>query len=422
MASKARRPAAAATARGPRGIDRLGSSIGLTHTTQTAQAANLALYDAACRALSEAVSVDEVMSIRDEALQMEACARIAKNHQVEADAVALRMRATRRLGQLCEAQKNTVGFNRGAAGGGKKAGPRGLLVNPRDLRPTLASQGIDKTLAHQARVLRAMDEAAFEHKVVEARVSAARVFRRAVREAEIVQEREAYAARIERGGTVADLRTLIEEGRRFGVLHIDFPLRFEVRNVRGEARTPQSRYDCMTIDEIIAWCAEIPLTALVCDSAAAFVWVTWPYAMRWHEIVTATGFEYSACAFLWEKINADGSPSVGNSLSGTQANTEACLLLRRGSPRRLAMDVPQVIRAPVTEHSAKPEEARDRIERLFPGPYLELFARKPREGWTTWGNEIERHAAPPDPDCGEMPDIPDFLRRTQERAPSKDRR
>jgi hypothetical protein len=44
--------------------------------------------------------------------------------------------------------------------------------------------------------------------------------------------------------------------------------------------------------------------------------------------------------------------------------------------------------APVREHSGKPEEVRQRIERLFPGPYLELYARKPAPGWTCWGNEI----------------------------------
>ena len=42
------------------------------------------------------------------------------------------------------------------------------------------------------------------------------------------------------------------------------------------------------------------------------------------------------------------------------------------------------------EHSVKPDEARRRIERLFPGPYLELYARKPAPGWTVWGNEIPR--------------------------------
>jgi len=72
----------------------------------------------------------------------------------------------------------------------------------------------------------------------------------------------------------------------------------------------------------------------------------------------------------------------------TRSNTEPILLATRGHPLRLAADVHQVIIAPVGEHSAKPDEAYRRIERLYPGPYLELFARKAREGWTTWGDEL----------------------------------
>ena len=45
---------------------------------------------------------------------------------------------------------------------------------------------------------------------------------------------------------------------------------------------------------------------------------------------------------------------------------------------------------PVGEHSEKPEEARRRIERLLAGPYLELYGRKPVDGWTVWGNQIAR--------------------------------
>ena len=77
----------------------------------------------------------------------------------------------------------------------------------------------------------------------------------------------------------------------------------------------------------------------------------------------------------------------------TRANAEMCLLATRGSPQRLAMDVPQVIIAPVGEHSQKPEEARRRIERLLNGPYLELYGRKPVDGWTVWGDQIVRAAS-----------------------------
>jgi N6-adenosine-specific RNA methylase IME4 len=48
----------------------------------------------------------------------------------------------------------------------------------------------------------------------------------------------------------------------------------------------------------------------------------------------------------------------------------------------------QVILAPRSQHSTKPEAAYAAIERVCPGPYLELFARKTRPGWTVWGNEV----------------------------------
>ena len=81
--------------------------------------------------------------------------------------------------------------------------------------------------------------------------------------------------------------------------------------------------------------------------------------------------------------------------------------------------------APVAEHCEKPEEVYRRIERLYPGPRLELFARRPRAGWTVWGNEIERdrfnEAARAEPErehSDDADDIPDFLLRARRGAAS----
>jgi len=132
-------------------------------------------------------SVDEVKDIRDKAVAMAAYARQAKNRDLEADAVEIRMRATRRLDQLRQVQKETVGLNQGAV-----PGKTGLRSNPvLDPRPTLASQGIDKNLAHQARLLGALSDEKFEAVVADARDKVARAVRNAVREVEILRCDEA---------------------------------------------------------------------------------------------------------------------------------------------------------------------------------------------------------------------------------------
>jgi len=122
---------------------------------------HLVRYDAACRALAQARSVDEVKNIRDKAVAMAAYAKQAKNKDLEADAIEIRMRATRKLDQLRQAQKKEVGLNSGVRWVGNKPAE--------DTRPTLASQGIDKNLAQQGRILGAMSDERFEQEVQDAR-------------------------------------------------------------------------------------------------------------------------------------------------------------------------------------------------------------------------------------------------------------
>jgi N6-adenosine-specific RNA methylase IME4 len=348
---------------------------------------NLARYDAACRALAEAVSIDEVKDIRDQAIAMAAYARQAKNRDLEADAVAIRLRATRYLDQMRVAQKDTVGLNRGAAGGGKKAGSRGVLITPRDDRPTLASQGIDKNLAKQARVLGALSDQEFETVVADARDNVSRAVRNAVREVEIQQERESYAACVEDGCTVDDLAALAASGYQAGTIYADPSWRFEVYSGKGKQRSPERHYDTLSLDEIKA----LPIGRLAAKDCALLMWGVWPTPPRKsEEVIEAWGFEYKTAGFVWVKLNPNGEGLFTGMGFHTRANSEPCWLATRGSPLRLNADVDQVVMAPVGEHSEKPEEVRRRIERLYPGPYLELFARRPAHGWTVWGNEIPR--------------------------------
>jgi phage N-6-adenine-methyltransferase len=115
---------------------------------------SLVKYDAACRAVAEARSVDEVKDILNVAAAMTAYAKQANNKQMEADAFEIRMRATRRIDEMRRVQAETVGLNKGAKGVGTE-----VRV---DSRPTLAEAGIDKHLADRARKIGRLSDDEFE--------------------------------------------------------------------------------------------------------------------------------------------------------------------------------------------------------------------------------------------------------------------
>ncbi len=132
----------------------------------------------------------------------------------------------------------------------------------------------------------------------------------------------------------------------------------------------------------------MPIDALADKDATLLIWTTWPRLLNALDLIKAWGFTYVTDGFIWIKQNRAGEGLFMGLGYWTRANSEPCLLATRGNPQRLAMDVHQVVMAPVGEHSVKPAEVQQRIERLLAGPYLELFARRERPGWTTWGNEV----------------------------------
>jgi len=124
---------------------------------------NLAKYDAACLAIAEAKSVDEVVLILDKAQAIAAAARIAKNHGMEIDAAEIRIRAERKLGEMLAEQKRTVGLNAGTRGQLKGKSSGGAVQEPpEDTRPTLADAGIDKKLSSRSQAIAAIPVDDFE--------------------------------------------------------------------------------------------------------------------------------------------------------------------------------------------------------------------------------------------------------------------
>jgi N6-adenosine-specific RNA methylase IME4 len=172
--------------------------------------------------------------------------------------------------------------------------------------------------------------------------------------------------------------------RHYSVIYADPPWQYDMRCGEGIDRAVENHFPTLPLDEIKA----LPVADLAADHCALFLWTPPPLVKQAIEVIEAWGFEYTTFAFVWVKQTKDEERFATGMGNYTRANAELVLLGTKGSPVRLNADVHQIILAPRMEHSRKPEEAAERIMRLVPGPYIELFARRLREGWDVWGNEV----------------------------------
>lgn len=189
--------------------------------------------------------------------------------------------------------------------------------------------------------------------------------------------------------------------RHFGTILADPPWAF--KSYAPPSKNPHSRRD---VDRHYKTMNLEAIKALSIDNFAAsdgchlFLWATGPNLPQALEVMKAWGFKYSAIAFTWVKLkrshnpnqlrvlpSADGDFHVGLGFT-TRKNCEFVLLGRRGAAKRLAKNVRELIIAPVREHSRKPDQIYERIERYACGPYLELFGRQERANWTVRGDEV----------------------------------
>jgi N6-adenosine-specific RNA methylase IME4 len=309
--------------------------------------------------------------------------------RIEAD-----LRLEEELRKLPKA-KGTRGHLRGSrpgragkgAGQGKRSG--GTILAPPDNTPTLAELGVDKKWAARARSLSRIPNVdrtriAKELEIDGEDVTPANILKK-WKEEQRENRREQYAARAATGGKTSDLQNLIDGGQRFSTIYADPPWEFKVYSGKGKQRSAERHYDTMSLDDIKA----LPIEKLAAEDCALFLWMVWPELPGALEVIKAWGFEYKTAGFVWVKSTNSAEGLHWGMGYWTRANTEVCLLATRGSPTRLATDVHQVVMSLVGEHSEKPEEVRKRIEKLVPGPRIELFSRRESDNWVAWGNEIQ---------------------------------
>jgi N6-adenosine-specific RNA methylase IME4 len=144
----------------------------------------------------------------------------------------------------------------------------------------------------------------------------------------------------------------------------------------------------MTMAEIAA----LPVAGHLCERAHLYLWVPNALLPEGIQIMQAWGFRYKT-NLVWYKVRKDGGPD-GRGVGFYFRNvTELVLFGVRGKMRTRARGRTQVnlFHTRKQEHSRKPDELYEVIEQCSPGPYLELFARERRAGWTQWGDEVDAY-------------------------------
>jgi N6-adenosine-specific RNA methylase IME4 len=337
------------------------------------------LYDTACRALAAAVRVDEVKSVLDASAAIKAYARQAKNRELEANAVVLRERGERCLGEMLIQAKKVGQIAEGRPPNGSENAPFP--------RVTLAEADIDKKLSARAQKKASISATAHEAMLAKMREEILSG-RRSFDTLKVATTSEKQERRALRESQLADQQAasnLALPQKRYGVILADPEWRFEPwSRETGLDRAADNHYPTSVIETIAAR----PVRDIAAKDCALFLWATVPMLPHALSVMAAWGFDYRS-HFIW-----------GKDRSGTgywNRNRHELLLLGiSGKVPAPAMgdQWQSLLNEPVGEHSEKPERFYGLVESYFPTlPKIELNARRARPGWDAWGLDAPSQAA-----------------------------
>ncbi|MEC8774568.1 MAG: MT-A70 family methyltransferase [Pseudomonadota bacterium] len=171
----------------------------------------------------------------------------------------------------------------------------------------------------------------------------------------------------------------------YDLIMADPPWRFKTRSDKGiTEKGAGGHYDTMTLDQIKA----MPVQQLAKPDCLLWLWATNPMLPLAFETMEAWGFEFKT-AGSWEKITKNGKQGFGTGYI-LRCSNEPFLIGTRGNPKT-TRSTRSSFRGLVRENSRKPDEAFDVAAGMIPNARkLELFSRQIREGWSAWGNELEK--------------------------------
>ncbi len=176
--------------------------------------------------------------------------------------------------------------------------------------------------------------------------------------------------------------------KRYGTIIADPPWSYRNAGCRGAA---ENHYPVMSIDDI----CRLPIAELADSDCALLLWATWPQLEEAMRVIQAWGFEY-VTGMPWIKIVGDPTPTLFGEFHikpqygigfWVRGASEPLLIARRGNAKPPTGGWIGLLSENL-QHSRKPDNLYEYAECL-PGPYLELFARRKRDGWDSWGNEVK---------------------------------
>lgn len=176
---------------------------------------------------------------------------------------------------------------------------------------------------------------------------------------------------------VRNLDALVESGAKFSTIYADPPWPYKNTAARGAA---ENHYSTLSLEAI----RSEPIQELAADQAHLHLWTTNAFLRSAFDVIRAWGFRYKSC-LIWIK------PQLGMG-NYWRVSHEYLLWGVRGNLPFRDRTCRSWLLTPRTTHSRKPFAFRALIERVSPGPYLELYGREeqPNTGWTIYGNQVER--------------------------------
>ena len=175
--------------------------------------------------------------------------------------------------------------------------------------------------------------------------------------------------------------TLLPKGK-YGVIYVDppwpYPAHLDIKKLYGVA---QQHYNLMSIKDI----CNLKVGKLAADNSVLFIWVATNFLEDSFKVINSWGFKYKS-QMVWVKMPLS-LPSVGYYV---RSHHELLLIATKGSYLPKTKEyVKSVIEANRLKHSQKPDIFYKIIEKLYPDDkYIELFARRKRDGWQSWGDQV----------------------------------